>query len=278
MCQLMWMMIRVVVLIFSKFGETPLTPIRFQHCHNMSSSPSMSLNVFEAFKTKQAPKHRGLVCHNPQLLRGLDIWFAATWGLARRCGWGSLVDDFPSTGMTCILPLFQLSFRGCTCMLEGISMSKRWCKLHSLCASFLRLSECHLSCLRWAECFSLSGIPANLYFFHLVQETVQSLCDLQCLQHPLPWKSSWKNMKIVCLHFAYAAKCNKDAYRSRNKTHLVKGTADLGSEKSISRSNISSIFQLMLPIPSVTLVVDSLGLGNSSTWRKENIHHPFTQA
>ena len=112
-------------------------------------------------------------------------------------------------------------------MLEGISMSKRWCKLHSLCASFLRLSECHLSCLQWAECFTLSGIPANLYFFHLVHEIVQSLCDLQCLQHPLPWKSSWNNMKTVCLHFAYAAKCNKDAYRSRKKIHLVKGTADL---------------------------------------------------
>lgn len=106
-------------------------------------------------------------------------------------------------------------------------MSKRWCKLHSLCASFLRLSEFHLSCLKWAECFTLSEIPANLYFFHLVQETVQSLCDLQCLQHPLPWKSSWKNMKIVCLHFAHAANCNKDAYRSRKKIHLVKGTADL---------------------------------------------------
>lgn len=188
----------------------------------------MSLNVFEAFKTKQAP--RPGVPQSPAFARPGHL-NAATWGLARRCGWGSLVDDFPSTGMTCFFPLFQLSFqlgfRGRTCMLEGISMSKRWCKLHSLCASFLRLSECHLSCLQWAECFTLSGIPANLYFFHLVHEIVQSLCDLQCLQHPLPWKSSWNNMKTVCLHFAYAAKCNKDAYRSRKKIHLVKGTADL---------------------------------------------------
>lgn len=54
----MWMMIRVVDLIFSKIGESPL----YQSYSNIVITCHNHLH-----------EHRGLVCYNPQLLRGLDI-------------------------------------------------------------------------------------------------------------------------------------------------------------------------------------------------------------
>ena len=81
MCQLMWMMIRVVVLIFSKFGETPYTAL-YQSDSNIVKTCHNHLQwALTDLKRSKQNKHRGLVCHNPQLLRGLDIDRCSDLGL-----------------------------------------------------------------------------------------------------------------------------------------------------------------------------------------------------